>query len=208
MKDESYAKIKQAQTCLSILGEIRSRALFGGYSLSIDDTIFAMVAEGEMYLRACEQSAEYYQLAKLPMLSYTKRGRTVQLNYYRVDDSLWQDPPQLMRLSAQALEGARREKAQRASARRLKDLPNINSGIENMLLLAGIRNVDALYRIGAKRVWIRVRKVNRRAGAKLLFALVGAITGQHEAVLPMQTRRELQAWVKEQIALEKARSGN
>lgn len=206
MKDESYVKIGEARAYLSILGEIRSRALFGGYSLSVDNTVFAMVAEGELYLRASEQSAEYFRGKNSPLLTWFKRGRQVCLNYYKVDDTLWQDPALLVALSSQALEGARREKAQRACDRRLKDLPNINSGIENMLLMVGIESVEALYRVGAKGVWIQVRKVNRAASTRILLALAGAISGQHEAALPAQMRRELLAWAAEHIASEKRRS--
>ncbi len=208
MKDESYVKISEARAYLSILGEIRSRALFGGYSLSVDDTIFAMVAEGELYLRASEQSVDYFRKEKAPLLTWFKRGRQVSLNYYKVDEALWQNAPQLIELSLQALEGARLEKVQRACDRRLKDLPNISTGIENMLLMAGIHSVEQLYRVGAKRVWIRVRKVNRTASTRLLLALAGAISGQHEAALPKQTRRELLAWAAEHIAREARRSGS
>lgn len=207
MKDRSYVKISEARACLSILGEIRSRALFGGYSLSVDNTVFAMVAQGELYLRASERSIDYFRKQNSPLLSYYKRGRQVCLHYYKVDEALWQNPSQLIELSSQALEGARFEKRLRACERRLKDLPNINSGIENMLLMAGIQSVEALYRVGAKRVWIQVRKVNRRVGAKLLLALAGAISGQHEAALPQQMRRELLAWAAEHIASEEQRSG-
>ncbi len=197
MKDESYVKISKARAYLSILGEIRSRALFGGYSLSVDNTIFAMVAEGELYLRASEQSVAYFRRENSPLLTWFKRGRQVSLNYYKVDEALWQNPSQLIELSSQALEGAKLEKAQRACERRLKDLPNISTGIHS---------VEALYRVGAKRVWIQVRKVNRTAGTRLLLALAGAITGQHEAALPKQMRRELLAWAAEHIASEERRS--
>ena len=41
------------------MGTIEYRSLFGSYSLTVDDTVFAMVSDGELYLRACEQSAQY-----------------------------------------------------------------------------------------------------------------------------------------------------
>ncbi len=59
MKKISSLRFHQLQECLSPLGKISCRPLFGGYSLAIDDTVFAMVAEGEIYLKICEQSAEY-----------------------------------------------------------------------------------------------------------------------------------------------------
>ena len=52
-------RLPQFQACVSPLGQLHTRPLFGGYSLAIDDTVFAMVAEGNIYLKACEQSAAY-----------------------------------------------------------------------------------------------------------------------------------------------------
>ena len=45
-------RFPQFQACVSPLGQLHSRPLFGGYSLAIDDTVFAMVAEGNIYLKA------------------------------------------------------------------------------------------------------------------------------------------------------------
>lgn len=58
MKKISYDRIYQSQEYLSPLGEIHHRALFGGYTLAVDEAVFAMVSDGELYLRACEQSAK------------------------------------------------------------------------------------------------------------------------------------------------------
>ncbi|STR40314.1 competence-specific genes regulator [Klebsiella michiganensis] len=60
------------------------RPLFGGYSLAIDNTVFAMMAEGEIYLRVCEQSAEYRVAHKNPLLKMQKNGRLVALKYYHM----------------------------------------------------------------------------------------------------------------------------
>jgi DNA transformation protein len=59
MKKISYERIYKSQEYLSPLGEIHHRALFGGYTLAVDDAVFAMVSDGELYLRACEESAKY-----------------------------------------------------------------------------------------------------------------------------------------------------
>ena len=59
MKSLSYKRIYKSQEYLATLGTIEYRSLFGSYSLTVDDTVFAMVSDGELYLRACEQSAQY-----------------------------------------------------------------------------------------------------------------------------------------------------
>jgi DNA transformation protein len=56
----------------------------------MDDTVFAMVSEGELYLRACEQSAKYC-VKHASSFDVDEARPPVPLNYYRVDDGLWQD---------------------------------------------------------------------------------------------------------------------
>lgn len=47
MKKLVCFRIHQFRACLSPLGKISCRPLFGGYSLAIDNTVFAMMAEGK-----------------------------------------------------------------------------------------------------------------------------------------------------------------
>lgn len=208
MKEQSSEKIHKTRTYLSSLGQVHSRPLFGGYTLALKGTVFAMVTDGELYLRACEQSIDYFQSGKNSALSFPKRGCIVHLNYYKVDDMLWQEPDRFLALSSQALDGALRDKEARAAVQRLKDLPNLNADIEGMLVKIGVGDIEALQNMGAKDVWKRLREINKRTAINLLFALEGAITGRHAAVLPLQTRQELQEWVKEQIVKEERSAGS
>ncbi|WP_318376020.1 TfoX/Sxy family DNA transformation protein [Enterobacter sp.] len=197
MKDMSYQRIHESREYLSELGTIRHRTLFGGYSLSVDDTVFAMVAKGDLYLRACEQSAEYRAQHPAPLLTMMKRGRPVVLNYYRVDDSLWHDRDTLMKLSTWSLAAAWKEKMQRLCKPRLKDLPNLNFQLEMLLWEAGVTDVLTLKKLGAKACWVRLRTLNTHLGVNVLLALEGAIEGMHKAALPAQQRQALTTWFTE-----------
>ncbi|WAH53387.1 TfoX/Sxy family DNA transformation protein [Pseudescherichia vulneris] len=197
MKNVSYQRIYQSREYLSPLGHIHHRALFGGYSLAIEDTVFAMVAEGALYLRACEESAPYYTNAKAPLLTFVKRGRPVLLNYFRVDDGLWQDRETLLTLCQYSLAAAQREKIARRAQKRLRDLPNLNFQLETLLWEAGVKDEPGLKQLGAKACWLRLKERSPQLSIKVLFALEGAITGLHEAALPAETRRELTVWFKE-----------
>lgn len=195
MKNDSYKRIYQSQEYLSPLGRIKYRALFGGYSLAIEETVFAMVAEGELYLRVCEQSAPYRVNHPTPLLTLHKRGRPVPLNYYHVDDALWDDRCTLLTLSSHSLEEAKREKDQRYDRRRLKNLPNITFHMELMLLEAGIRDHHMLCMLGAELSWLKLREKRKGISVSVLLALEGAIAGVHAAALPAQRRQELMEWV-------------
>lgn len=194
MKKISYERIYKSQEYLSPLGDIHHRALFGGYTLAVDDTVFAMVSEGELYLRACEQSAPYCVKHSTVFLTLVKRGRSVLLNYYRVDEGLWLDREKLLQLSSYSLEAARRERNQRDKRHRLKDLPNLTFQLETLLCEAGITDEETLRSLGAEVCWLRIREINQHLGIKVLFALEGAIEGLHEAALPAPRRRELMEW--------------
>lgn len=194
MKTITYERIYQSQEYLSPLGEIHHRALFGGYTLAVNEAVFAMVSDGELYLRACEQSAQYYVKQSSSFLTLLKRGRPVLLNYYRVDDGLWQDKERLLQLSSFALEAARQERSQRHQRRRLKDLPNLTFQIEVLLCEAGVTSEAMLRALGAEACWLKIRAKNKHLGIRVLFALAGAIDGMHEAALPTIRRRELTEW--------------
>lgn len=195
MKKISYERIYKSQEYLSSLGDIHHRALFGGYTLAVNEAVFAMVSEGELYLRACEESAQYCVKYNPTYLELVKRGRPVLLNYYRVDEGLWQDREKLLQLSSFALKAARQERIERDNRRRLKDLPNLTFQIEVLLYEAGINSEIMLRTLGAEESWLKIRAKNKHLGIKVLFALAGAIEGLHEAALPTARRRSRQPGV-------------
>ncbi|POT57872.1 Crp/Fnr family transcriptional regulator [Citrobacter amalonaticus] len=196
MRKNSYDRIYKSQEYLASLGTIHYRSLFGSYSLTIDDTVFAMVADGELYLRACEQSVQYCVNHTPVWLTFMKRGRPVILNYYQVDEALWRDQQQLVRLSKFSFDAALQEKHSRGSQQRLKDLPNMSFHLEVLLNEAGIKDVRTLRILGAKMCWLRLHQINKSVTVKILYMLEGAINGVHEAALPAVRRQELSQWVK------------
>ncbi|XCW74543.1 TfoX/Sxy family DNA transformation protein [Kosakonia cowanii] len=199
MEDLSYQRIYQSREYLTSLGQISHRAHFGGYSLAVDNIVFAMIAEGKLYLRACDESAQYDVVRRAPLLSLNKRGRQISLNYFYVSDNVWGDRGLLLKLSTLALDAARREKTQREKLFRLRDLPNLSNQIEFQLQQAGIKDAQILRLLGAKVCWLRLRKMNKQLSVKVLFALEGAIVGIHEAALPASRRQALLEWSNDVI---------
>ncbi len=52
MKRMSTRRIAQAKNCFAALGAITTRSQFGGYGLLAEGVMFAVIADGELYLRA------------------------------------------------------------------------------------------------------------------------------------------------------------
>lgn len=190
----SQQRIEQSKHYLSSLGSIDVRTQFGGYSLSVDKLVFAVVAEGELYLRACEQWQVYIDDHQLLPLTFYKCGLPVNLNYYQVDATLWCNPAELQRFSFFALESARRQSVLKKQNMRLKDLPNMGVRMERLLRQVGICSIQMLHQQGAKNCWLKLKAANQHLGLNILYALQGAISGHHQAVLPAEVKEELREW--------------
>lgn len=176
------------------MGTIESRTQFGGYALAVESVVFALINKDELYLRASEPLRDYITDRPLQPLIFRKRGKSVKLDYFQVDEALWRDPDHLLTLSAASLETAQRELQHRQASPRLKDLPNLSVRMEVMLYEAGVMSVNHLYQMGAKQCWLKLKAINQHVGFQTLLALQGAITGHHAAALPLATRAELNAW--------------
>ncbi|QKJ86646.1 Competence protein TfoX [Paramixta manurensis] len=194
--NRSKQRIEQSKQVLSALGKIDARTQFGGYSLAVEKVIFAVVAEGELYLRACEQLKPYVVERQVPALVFIKRGMPVTLNYFRVDETLWKDPSRLLTLSSSSLQRARDQLQAKNANLRLKDLPNMGIRMETMLRDVGILTVSMLRAQGAKSCWLRLKAANKNIGVNILFALQGAISGHHQAALPVEVKKALLDWVE------------
>ncbi|WP_348265796.1 TfoX/Sxy family protein, partial [Salmonella enterica] len=59
MRVLSFDSIYNSEEYLASLRTIQYRSLFGTYSLTVEDTVCAMVANGEPYLRACDETVPY-----------------------------------------------------------------------------------------------------------------------------------------------------
>lgn len=186
--------VERSRAHLGPLGTIESRTQFGGYALAVESVVFALINKDELYLRASEPLRDYITDRPLQPLIFRKRGKSVKLDYFQVDEALWRDPDHLLTLSAASLETAQLELQHRQASPRLKDLPNLSVRMEVMLYEAGVMSVNHLYQMGAKQCWLKLKAINQHVGFQTLLALQGAITGHHAAALPLATRAELNAW--------------
>ncbi|WP_304164180.1 TfoX/Sxy family DNA transformation protein [Lonsdalea britannica] len=200
MKQLCEKRIRQSKYVFSSLGTISSRSQFGGYSIAADKIIFALVSNGELYLRASRQHEVHFRAREMVSMVYTNRGVPVPLNYYEVDNTLWNNEPELLQLASLSLEGARQDKAIKTRSIRLKDLPNLNHYLERQLWKAGIRNIEQLHELGEIQTFLRLSVVRHDLNLSVLLALAGAIRGVHQAALPEHVRQELTEWFKHHLA--------
>ncbi|MBF7978030.1 MULTISPECIES: TfoX/Sxy family DNA transformation protein [Rahnella] len=201
MINQSKKRVLECLEIFASLGDVRARTQFGGFSLSANGAMFALVSDGDLYLRASAETEAHFCRKKMERLIYRKRGMDVRLRYFKVNPSQWEDSDVVRKLGKYSLKGMLREIELRKNneAGRLKDLPNLSLALERLLWQVGIANSGDLRTQGACKTYLKLCAVKKKSlGINLLMALEGAILGYHEAALPVASREILTQWFNHQ----------
>ncbi|CAK1730194.1 TfoX/Sxy family DNA transformation protein [Vibrio crassostreae] len=186
--------LKDSMKLFQSLGKIKSRSMFGGFGLFADDTMFALVVNDQLHIRADRGTTKQFEQQGFQPYVYKKRGFPVVTKYFALPEGLWQDQEKILQLATTSLGFAKEEKAEQSSAKptRLKDLPNLRLATERMLKKAGIDSVERLYESGSVNAFNAIKESHASSvSIELLWALEGAINGTHWSVIPQQRREEL-----------------
>lgn len=71
---------------------ISSRAMFGGYGVYKDRKIFAIIVDGELYLKGREGIKEFFESRKSHQFSYSRKdGKTYAMNYWFVPEEVYEN---------------------------------------------------------------------------------------------------------------------
>lgn len=97
---------------LAPLGRIALRRMFGKTGVFCQGLMFAIVADDALYVRVDAQSRAAFQEAA-PPLTYARRGRRIDLPFWRVPDRLMDEPEALVGWARIALAAAGRVAAER-----------------------------------------------------------------------------------------------
>ncbi|MBS9477878.1 TfoX/Sxy family protein [Ancylobacter radicis] len=93
-------------------GEIRCRRMFGGLGVYAEGVMFALVAQGRLYLKADKAFADELSSRGCEPFAYEARGRRVSLGYWSMPEAAFDDPEEAAALARQALVLAHRAKAE------------------------------------------------------------------------------------------------
>jgi DNA transformation protein and related proteins len=97
------------QELFSAFGVVVVRRMFGGAGIYADGTMFGLVADGVIYLKADERNAPAFELENLPPFTYeTKDGKRGVMSYRRMPERLYDDPEELATWARAALAAAQR----------------------------------------------------------------------------------------------------
>ncbi|MGF1765571.1 TfoX/Sxy family DNA transformation protein [Aliivibrio kagoshimensis] len=186
--------LKDSLKLFSPLGKIKSRSMFGGFGIFADDTMFALIVNDKLHLRADKVIAKRFVEQGLKPYVYKKRGFPVVTKYFAMPDEQWSDINTILVQAKQSLLTAKEDKVvqETTGPNRLKDLPNLRLGTERMLKKAGISTIEQLRTSGSLGAYQAIKSTHNTAvSVELLWALEGAICGKHWSVIPQSRRDEL-----------------
>jgi len=105
--------------CLELLGPLgaaRSRRMFGGHGLYVDDLFVALITFDRLYLKVDAQTRPRFEAAGCEPFVYDAKGQSVTLGYFTAPDEAIESPALMQPWARLALEAALRARAAKAVA--------------------------------------------------------------------------------------------
>ena len=75
---------------LSNFSGISSRAMFGGYGVYKDGKIFAIIANGELFVKGRKETEQFFKSNRSHQFTYSKKnGKIYTMNYWFVSEEVY-----------------------------------------------------------------------------------------------------------------------
>lgn len=71
---------------------VTAKRMFGGYGIYHAGLMFALIADGQLYLKVDDESRADFVAEGLPPFEYEAKGRRVSLSYHRAPDAMLDEP--------------------------------------------------------------------------------------------------------------------
>lgn len=104
---------------LAPLGALRSRRMFGGYGIYVDEIFIAIIAFEQLWLKADAETIPAFQQAGCAPFCYDKQGQVMTMAYYAAPEEAMESPALMQPWARLALAAALRARA----AKERKQIP-------------------------------------------------------------------------------------
>lgn len=105
---------------LAPLGQPRSRRMFGGHGLYVDDLFIALIAFERLYLKVDDASRAEFEAAGCEPFVYEAKGKRVSLGYWSAPEDAMDSAPAMTPWARLAMHAALRARQAKPAARSKK----------------------------------------------------------------------------------------
>ena len=123
MSKDSKELLAHSLELLAPLGPLRSRRMFGGWGIYVDDIFIALIAFDQLYLKADAESRPQFEAAGCAPFQYEREGQVMSLGYFVAPEEAMESPALMTpwaRLALGAALRARANKTKKPAAKRKK----------------------------------------------------------------------------------------
>ncbi|PRC94898.1 TfoX/Sxy family protein [Solimicrobium silvestre] len=110
---------------LAPLGNVRSKRMFGGVGIYINDLFCALIADDYLYFKGDDENEAEFIAVDCPPFTYEKEGQLFSMRYYRAPDEALDNPHEMSRWARLGLAAALR-KAANPKAKAKKAQPKVS----------------------------------------------------------------------------------
>jgi len=93
---------------LESFGPCESRRMFGGFGIFHRGLMFGLIADGNFYLKADDQSRGLFETEGSAAFSYYKQSKEYRLSYYLAPEAFFEDPEACLQWARTAFDAALR----------------------------------------------------------------------------------------------------
>jgi len=77
------------------IGPVRSKGMFGGYGIFIEELMFGLVADNTLYLKADNETVNEFRDKGLEQFTYNKNGKKSKMSYYQAPEEILEDKEEM-----------------------------------------------------------------------------------------------------------------
>jgi DNA transformation protein len=111
---------EQLKELFSAFGPVLIRRMFGGAGIFADGLMIALVSDGEIFLKADQQTIPTLEAEGSRPFTYGAKNRRVVMSYWRLPDRLLDDPEELGNFARAALGAAHRAQTKKVKPGKTK----------------------------------------------------------------------------------------
>ncbi len=108
----SAAYVDLVMDLLYGMGPVTKRRMFGGVGLFLDGTMFGLVTQETLYLKADDFNQPDFLEQGLPPFTYSRQGKEVALSYFEAPSDGFDDPDIMVTWARKSWAAARRTHGQ------------------------------------------------------------------------------------------------
>ncbi len=76
---------------MQTIGPVTAKTMFGGHGIYLDGMMFALIADGNLYLKVDSQIENDFSERGLPEFTYLRNGKEFSLRYFQAPEETLED---------------------------------------------------------------------------------------------------------------------